>query len=89
MALVLGLQPARIAKRASGARKCDGAALWTVVRLWASYRLHARLTTAASEAGGAESRASGAGLLTRVCAIATTYAGRTDKRVVQVVRPKR
>eukprot|EP00964_Phaeocystis_antarctica_P063384 scaffold38033_cov69-Phaeocystis_antarctica.AAC.5 len=53
VALLLGLQLARIAKGAGGARECDGAALRTVVRLWASYRHHARLTTTACEAGGA------------------------------------
>ena len=66
MALLLGLQPARIAKSASGARESDRAALGTVVRLWASGRLNPRRTTTAGEAGGAKSRASGTGLLTRV-----------------------
>eukprot|EP00964_Phaeocystis_antarctica_P001485 scaffold789_cov75-Phaeocystis_antarctica.AAC.2 len=53
VAVLLGLQPARSAVAAGGTRECDGAALWTVVRLWASYWLHPLLTTAASEAGGA------------------------------------
>eukprot|EP00964_Phaeocystis_antarctica_P046101 scaffold26581_cov60-Phaeocystis_antarctica.AAC.5 len=50
---------------ARGAREGDGAALRTVVRLWASYRLHSFLATTAGETGGAKSRASGTGLLTR------------------------
>ena len=88
MALLLDLQPALITKVAGGARESDGAALRTEVCLRASHRLHPLRTTAAGEAGGAKSRASGTGLLTRVGAIAATYAGRADKRVVKVVRPK-
>ena len=53
VALLLSLQPACIAKGAGRARERDGAALRTVVRLWASYRLHPLHTTAAREAGGA------------------------------------
>eukprot|EP00964_Phaeocystis_antarctica_P069744 scaffold42418_cov69-Phaeocystis_antarctica.AAC.1 len=47
VALLLGLQLARIAKLAGGARECHGAALRTVVCLWASCWLHPLLTTAA------------------------------------------